>query len=81
MKARVYVSFKPTVLDPQGQTIQSALNGLGHKSIGNVRQGKFFEIDLQPGALRDEAAKEMDLIAREVLANPVMEDYRVEFID
>jgi phosphoribosylformylglycinamidine synthase PurS subunit len=81
MKARVYVSFKPTVLDPQGQTIQSALNGLGHKSIGNVRQGKFFEIDLQPGAVREEAAKEMDLIAREVLANPVMEDYRVEFID
>lgn len=81
MKARVYVSFKPTVLDPQGQTIQSALNGLGHKSIGHVRQGKFFEIDLQPGAGREEAAKEMDLIAREVLANPVMEDYRVEFID
>jgi phosphoribosylformylglycinamidine synthase PurS subunit len=81
MKARVYVSFKPTVLDPQGQTIQSALNGLGHKSIGNVRQGKFFEIDLQPGTGREEAVKEMDLIAREVLANPVMEDYRVEFID
>jgi phosphoribosylformylglycinamidine synthase len=81
MKARVYVSFKPTVLDPQGQTIQSALNGLGHKSIGSVRQGKFFEIDLHPGAQREEAAKEMDLIAREVLANPVMEDYRVEFID
>jgi phosphoribosylformylglycinamidine synthase PurS subunit len=81
MKARVYVSFKPTVLDPQGQTIQSALNGLGHKSIGHVRQGKFFEIDLKPGAGREEAAQEMDLIAREVLANPVMEDYRVEFID
>ena len=81
MKARVYVSFKPTVLDPQGQTIQSALNGLGHKGIGNVRQGKFFEIDLKPGSGREEAAREMDLIAREVLANPVMEDYRVEFID
>ena len=81
MKARVYVSFKPTVLDPQGQTIQSALNGLGHKGIRNVRQGKFFEIDLQPGAVREEAAKEMELIAREVLANPVMEDYRVEFLD
>jgi phosphoribosylformylglycinamidine synthase len=46
-----------------------------------VRQGKFFEIDLQPGAVREDVAKEMDLIAREVLANPVMEDYRVEFID
>ncbi len=48
MKARVYVSFKTSVLDPQGQTIQSALNGLGHKSITGVRQGKFFEIELRP---------------------------------
>jgi len=86
MKARVYVSFKSTVLDPQGQTIQSALKGLGHKSVAQVRQGKFFEIELQPGAARDdaarkEAAREMDQIARDVLSNPVMEDYRVEFID
>lgn len=81
MKARVYVSLKKTVLDPQGQTIQSALNGLGHKSIGGVRQGKFFEIDLREGLSREESAKEMDLIAREVLANPVMEDYRVELLD
>jgi phosphoribosylformylglycinamidine synthase PurS subunit len=81
MKARVYVSYKPTVLDPQGQTIQSALNGLGHKSIAGVRQGKFFEIDLRPGAAREDVAREMDQIAREVLSNPVMEDYRVEFID
>src|SRR5262245_34857615 len=53
MKARVYVSLKKTVLDPQGQTIQSALNGLGHKSIHGVRQGKFFEIDLQDGVSRE----------------------------
>ena len=44
MKARVYVSLKPTVLDPQGQTIRSALNGLGHKAITDVRQGKYFDI-------------------------------------
>jgi phosphoribosylformylglycinamidine synthase PurS subunit len=81
MKARVYVSFKTSVLDPQGQTIQSALNGLGHKSITGVRQGKFFEIELGPGSIKEEAAKEMDQIARDVLANPVMEDYRVEFFD
>jgi phosphoribosylformylglycinamidine synthase PurS subunit len=86
MKARVYVSFKTSVLDPQGQTIQGALNGLGHKSITGVRQGKFFEIELEPGSVseetaRAEAAKEMDQIARDVLANPVMEDYRVEFLD
>jgi phosphoribosylformylglycinamidine synthase len=81
MKARVYVSFKKTVLDPQGQTIQSALNGLGHRSITDVRQGKFFEIEIAPEAGREAAAREMDQIARDVLANPVMEDYRVEFID
>jgi phosphoribosylformylglycinamidine synthase subunit PurS len=86
MKARVYVSFKPTVLDPQGQTIQHALNGLGHKGIAAVRQGKYFEIELAPGSVQDQAgqervAKEMDQIARDVLANPVMEDYRVEFLD
>jgi phosphoribosylformylglycinamidine synthase subunit PurS len=81
MKARVYVSFKPTVLDPQGQTIHHALNGLGHKSIAGVRQGKYFEIELAPGSVKEQVAKEMDQIARDVLANPVMEDYKVEFLD
>lgn len=80
MKARVYVSFKPTVLDPQGQTIQGALNGLGHKSVTGVRQGKFFEIEMAAGA-QAEAAREVDQIAREVLTNPVIEEYRVEFLD
>lgn len=81
MKARVYVSFKNTVLDPQGQTIRSALNGLGHKSIAAVRQGKFFDVEIAAGAVRAEAEREMDQIAREVLANPVIEEYRVEFLD
>jgi phosphoribosylformylglycinamidine synthase subunit PurS len=81
MKARVHVSFKTTVLDPQGQTIQSALKGLGHKTIASVRQGKYFDIDIDPGAKREDAAREMEQIAHDVLANPVMEDYQVEFID
>lgn len=81
MKARVYVSFKTTVLDPQGQTIRSALNGLGHKSIADVRQGKFFDIEIDAQAARADAEREMDQIAHEVLANPVIEDYRVEFLD
>jgi phosphoribosylformylglycinamidine synthase PurS subunit len=81
MKARVYVSFKTTVLDPQGQTIRSALNGLGHKSITEVRQGKFFDVELAAGGGRAEAEREMDQIARDVLANPVIEDYRVEFLE
>jgi len=81
MKARVFVSFKHTVLDPQGQTIRGALNGLGHRSVADVRQGKFFDIELAPGAAREELEQEMDQIARDVLANPVIEDYRVEFLD
>jgi phosphoribosylformylglycinamidine synthase len=81
MRARVFVSFKRTVLDPQGQTIRGALNGLGHRSVADVRQGKFFDIELAPGGRREELAREMDQIARDVLANPVIEDYRVEFLD
>ncbi len=71
MKARVYVTFKQSVLDPQGQTIRAALNGLGHKGIEDVRQGKFFEITLA-------ADEDLDAIARDVLSNPVIEDYRIE---
>ena len=74
MKARVYVTFKPSVLDPQGQTICHALHGLGHKGIEDVRQGKFFEITLQPG-------EDLDAIARDVLSNPVIENYRIERLD
>ena len=81
MKARVYVSLKPTVLDPQGQTIHGALTGLGHKSISSVRQGKYFEISLAPGTDQASAAAEIEQIAKDVLANPVIEDYQVEFID
>ncbi|MGB6941259.1 MAG: phosphoribosylformylglycinamidine synthase subunit PurS [Bryobacteraceae bacterium] len=81
MKARVYVSMKPTVLDPQGQTIRSALAGLGHTSIAAVRQGKFFEITLEPGTDRAKAGAEIDQIARDVLANPVIEEYQVEFVE
>jgi phosphoribosylformylglycinamidine synthase len=81
MKVRVYVSMKPTVLDPQGQTIRSALAGLGHTSIAAVRQGKYFEITLEPGTDRGKAGAEIDQIARDVLANPVIEEYRVEFVE
>jgi phosphoribosylformylglycinamidine synthase subunit PurS len=81
MKARVYVSMKPTVLDPQGQTVCSALQGLGHKEIASVRQGKYFEIGLAEGTGREAAAHALDSIAREVLSNPVIEEYRVEILD
>jgi phosphoribosylformylglycinamidine synthase PurS subunit len=81
MRARVYVSMKPSVLDPQGQTIRSALIGLGHASIAAVRQGKFFEITLAPGTDREKAATEINQIAHDVLANPVIEEYQVEFME
>ncbi|HEY1945979.1 MAG TPA: phosphoribosylformylglycinamidine synthase subunit PurS [Bryobacteraceae bacterium] len=81
MQARVYVSMKTTVLDPQGQTICSALNGMGHHEIASVRQGKYFEIGLKDGTSREVAAKLLDEIARDLLSNPVIEDYRVEILD
>ena len=81
MKARVYVSFKTTVLDPQGQTITHALQSLGHGSIAAVRQGKFFDVEISPETTAADARRELDQIAHDVLANPVIEDYRVEFLD
>lgn len=81
MKARVHVSLKLTVLDPQGKTICSALAGLGHKSITDVRQGKFFDITLDTAASPEEVLKEINQIASDVLANPVIEEYRVEILD
>ena len=73
MKARVTVSLKRTVLDPQGQAIRNALVGLGHAGISDVRQGKVFEMDVDPGS-------DLETIARTVLTNPVIEDYRIEYL-
>jgi phosphoribosylformylglycinamidine synthase PurS subunit len=81
MKARVFVTFKSTVLDPQGATICSALHGLGYPAIADVRQGKFFEIAMAAGTSREQAQKDIETIAHEVLANPVIEEYRVEILD
>lgn len=81
MKACVYVSPKTTVLDPQGQAIRSALNGLGFHDVVEVRQGKFFEITLKDGIDRQTAAAGVNTMAHDVLANPVIEDYRVELIE
>ncbi|HEY7304855.1 MAG TPA: phosphoribosylformylglycinamidine synthase subunit PurS [Bryobacteraceae bacterium] len=81
MKARVFVRMKPSVLDPQGQTICGALNSMGHKEIASVRQGKYFEIGIADGISHDSAGRMLDEIARDVLSNPVIEDYRVEILD
>lgn len=76
MTAYVYVSLKKTVLDPQGKTIQSALNKMGYKGLESVRQGKYFEIKLDGGLSRDQAQAEVERMAREVLTNPVIEEFK-----
>ena len=76
MKAHVWVMPKRTVLDPQGQTIQHALSSLGYGQISDVRQGKFFVLNLN-GWSQDEAQQHVERISREVLANPVIEDFSI----
>jgi phosphoribosylformylglycinamidine synthase subunit PurS len=77
VKARVYVTLKKSVFDPQGKTIHDALGSLGYSGVADVRQGKFFELQLE-GLAADQALEVADDIARRVLANPVIESYRVE---
>jgi phosphoribosylformylglycinamidine synthase len=76
MTAYVYVSLKKSVLDPQGKTIQSALTKMGYKGLENVRQGKYFEITLDQRISREEAQAEVERMARDVLTNPVIEEFR-----
>ncbi len=80
MKAHVWVMLKPTVLDPQGQTIQQALASLGFAQVRDVRQGKFFVLELD-GISRDLAQQQVERIAREVLTNPVIEEFRFEIVE
>jgi phosphoribosylformylglycinamidine synthase PurS subunit len=77
MKARVFVTLKKSVFDPQGKTIQDALHSLGYHGVGDVRQGKYFELELNAtdAAAATKLASE---VADKVLANPVIESYRVE---
>ncbi|HEX5734857.1 MAG TPA: phosphoribosylformylglycinamidine synthase subunit PurS [Blastocatellia bacterium] len=78
MKAKIYVTLKPSVLDPQGKAIHHALETIGYNDIVDVRQGKYFEITLSAGLSPAEARATVERIARDVLANPVIEDYLIE---
>ena len=80
MKAHVWVMLKSTVLDPQGTAIQQALASLGHSAVRDVRQGKFFVLDLE-SLDRAAAQAEVERIAREVLTNPVIEEFRFEIVE
>jgi len=72
--------LKSTVLDPQGKTIQSALSSLGYNKVQDVRQGKFFVLSLD-GMSREEAQAQIERIAKDVLTNPVIEEFRFELLD
>jgi phosphoribosylformylglycinamidine synthase len=78
MKAEVFVTLKRGVLDPQGKAIHHAVETVGHDGIADVRQGKYFEIELADGLSEAEARARVERIARDILSNPVIEDYRVE---
>ena len=80
MKAHVYVTLKTSVLDPQGQTIHNALRKIGFSDVAAVRQGKYFALSLADGLGSEAARTQVERIAREVLTNPVIEEftYRLE---
>jgi phosphoribosylformylglycinamidine synthase len=79
VKAKVFVTLKPSVFDPQGQVIAEALHSLGYQNVADVRQGKYFELDLKVAS--NEAAQQLAKdVADRVLANPVIESFRVEVV-
>ena len=79
MRVRILVSFKDSVLDPQGQTVKNALHTMGYAAVKDVRQGKVFELELDRTPKKEAEALVAD-IAHKVLANPIIEKYTWEFI-
>lgn len=79
MKAKVYVTLKTGVLDPQGKAVEQALHALGFKEVGDVRIGKYLEIALN-GATREDAEKRVREMCEKLLANMVIEEYRFEIV-
>lgn len=77
MKAKIIITPKKAVLDPQGKTVQSALEHMGYTGIGGVHVGKYLEIELADGD-KESARKKLDEACHQFLSNPVIEDYRLE---
>jgi phosphoribosylformylglycinamidine synthase len=77
MKATVIVTLKPTVLDPQGMTIQRSVQSLGLSAVSEIRQGKHFDVRVDDRVPADEARDLVQRLAKEVLTNPVIEEYRI----
>ena len=80
MKVRVLVSFKDSVLDPQGQTVKNALHTLGYNQVKDIRQGKVFEIELE-GISVEEADRLIPEISDKVLANPIIEKFVYQILE
>lgn len=80
MKARVHITLKPGVLDPQGKAIAGALANLGFAGVGEVRQGKVVELDIDAPS-ESEARKSVEAMCEQLLANTVIENYAIEIAD
>ena len=80
MKAKIYISYKEGILDPQGKTVSHALNAIGIKKINSVRMGKYIELDFN-GITYDQASKITDESCRKLLANPNTETYTFEMVE
>jgi phosphoribosylformylglycinamidine synthase len=80
MRARVFVTLKPSVFDPQGKTVTDALHTLGYDAVKDVRQGKYFELDIDARGA-DDVRRLASEAADKLLSNPVIESYRIEIVD
>jgi phosphoribosylformylglycinamidine synthase PurS subunit len=78
MKAKIIITPKQAVVDPQGKTVQNALEHLGYTGIVGVHVGKYIEVDLAPGADAAVARQALDAACHQFLSNPTIEDYRLE---
>jgi phosphoribosylformylglycinamidine synthase subunit PurS len=78
MKARIIITPKKAVVDPQGKTVQNALEHMGYQGVTGVHVGKYIEIDLDPGTDKEAARKALNDAAHKFLSNPIIEDYKLE---
>lgn len=77
MKAKIYVTLKPGVLDPQGKAVEHSLHDLGFDEVADVRQGKYLEVELSTSD-KAKAEKDLEEMCKKLLANTVIENYRIE---
>jgi phosphoribosylformylglycinamidine synthase len=77
MKATVIVTLKPTVLDPQGMTIQRSVESMGLPEVADVRQGKYLDVNIADNVSADRGKEIVQKLAKEVLTNPVIEEFRI----